>query len=531
MARIASCPDRPWVAALILLVPLLLGGGEGPTSFTVPNRPDAAAPATGPSPRVVRIMLTGVIEDLQHDYMKRALAEANRRQADIIIVQIDSPGGTVLHSELISKMLLVDRPRIVAYVENQAISGGAMVAYSAGEIYLRPDAKIGDIGVIVIGEDGRPERPAIGDKADSPVRAHFHLILDRRDWPDALFLKMTDWDRSVYKAIHPDGRIEYVIDREGAMEDFLAANPVIAAEKDKRFIEVYKNGELLTLHGRKAVDLGMATATVKDLDGLYARLGVPAAEVIDLTPSTAELTARDMRALAPILLGLAILFVALELKTPGVGIWAILAGVCGVAFLICQFYLHLANHVEVIILGLGLAMLATDLAFGLTGGILAVAGIVVFLLGTFAAFVPDSLPLDGWNDPVWNSAFERALTDSGISACIMLVGFILFLTILPRLPFIRRISVQATVAGTAAGAVEELGGRLQGTVLRTTTALHPGGNVTVAGVAYSARSEYGEFIEAGAEVEVVDSRLGEFIVRRRQPPPPTTDATRPGPAA
>ena len=133
--------------------------------------------------------------------------------------------------------------------------------------------------------------------------------------------------------------------------------------------------------GQEAVKLGMATGLVADKDALFAQLGVEEADVVDLSPRFAEQTAWHLATIAPLLAGLAFLFVLFELKTPGVGLWALLAAVCGAGFLLAQYYLDMAENIEVVLLLAGVLLIGVDVMLGIGAGVLAAAGGTLAFLG------------------------------------------------------------------------------------------------------------------------------------------------------
>ena len=131
---------------------------------------------------------------------------------------------------------------------------------------------------------------------------------------------------------------------------------------------------MLTLTGREAADLDMATGIASDMDDLYQQLGIDPSQVVDLSPRSFEATAWYLSSVAPLIAGLAFLFIMFELKTPGVGWWAVLGGICGVLFLFAQYYLDMAENLEVVLLVSGMALLAVEFLTLFGGGFIASRG-------------------------------------------------------------------------------------------------------------------------------------------------------------
>ena len=177
---------------------------------------------------------------------------------------------------------------------------------------------------------------------------------EQNGWDRALLLKMTARNQKLYRAILPGGETEFVI--EDDLPDFLLAHPEFDAD-DKRQLVLYRGEDrLLTLTGREALSMGMATGEAESIEALYATLGIDPQGVTDLSPRGTETTAWFLSTFAPMLAGLAFLFILFELNTPGVGWWALIAGTLGGLFLLAQYYLDLAENVEVLLLIAGLAL-------------------------------------------------------------------------------------------------------------------------------------------------------------------------------
>jgi protease-4 len=99
---------------------------------------------------VARISVRGIIfDDPWRDETLARLKKDSRAKA--LIVQIDSPGGTVVGGEVLHKSLreiAADRP-VVAVMGQVAASAGYMVAIAADRIYARDGTITGSIGVIM----------------------------------------------------------------------------------------------------------------------------------------------------------------------------------------------------------------------------------------------------------------------------------------------------------------------------------------------------------------------------------------------
>ena len=481
------------------------------------------------------IRIEGVIDRLQSRYLARALDDARAAGLATIVVHLDTDGGEVQYAREMFKTILDPRkkpagdgseetpgaappseepigasgeggaPRMIAFVDFRALSAGAMIAYAHHEIYLTEGASIGDIGVIYRGPDGKIEYAP--EKIETVVRTLLAQAAERRGWPRGPLLKMTARNQDLYRITPPGGETVYVIEDDFPV--WLADHPEVDREDTTQVIVYRGHDRLLTLTGREAVSLGMATGLADDLPALYARLGIDPAAVVDLRPGAAERTATWLGGIAPILMGLALVLLFFELNTPGVGLWALLAAVFGSLFLFAQYYLELVAHFEVALLVLGLTLIAVELLLLPLGGFLAVAGGLCLFAGAVLAFLPNEIDLAP-SDPNFQAALLDAALSGGLALAVAGGVLLILLKVVPHASKLRaRLTVEAEIGGTSdAGGTSPIGRRG-----RTEGMLRPAGSVVIGRVHYSARAEHGTWIGAGEPVEVVSAELGELVVR------------------
>ena len=293
-----------------------------------------AAHAAGPSPAaadygaVGYVEIDDVIDRFSDRYLARVIERARAENVDTLLVRIDTDGGEVLHARSMFKRVLdleATGIRTVAFIDFRAISAGALIAYAHEEVYLSETASIGDIGVVFQSPEG--EIKYAPEKFETVVRTLLTQAAEQRGWNRGMLLKMTAHKQSLYQVTLPGGAVHHVI--EDDLPEFLAGHPGVDRD-DTSQVFVYRGPDrLLTLTGLEAVKFGMASGNIADLDAMRARLGVSADEVVDLSPRGSERAAWALSRFAPVLAGLAVLFLLFELKTPGVGLWAGLATLLG----------------------------------------------------------------------------------------------------------------------------------------------------------------------------------------------------------
>jgi len=98
---------------------------------------------------IARYTVEGVIvDDPARDEILKKIAENDKVEA--LLLRIDSPGGTVVGSEILYESVrkIADEKPVVAVMRNVAASGGYMAAIAADHIVARGNTITGSIGVI-----------------------------------------------------------------------------------------------------------------------------------------------------------------------------------------------------------------------------------------------------------------------------------------------------------------------------------------------------------------------------------------------
>lgn len=280
---------------------------------------------------VYRIPVTGTIELGLAPYVSRALTEARTAGASAVVLEIETPGGRVDAAQQIAKAITASEIPVFAFVNLHAWSAGALISLAADSIYMAPGSSIG--AATPVGGGGEK----MAEKVVSAMRGEFRALAERRGLDPRVAEAMVDED------IEIDG--------------------VVAA------------GKLLTLTAGESVELGVATAEVRDLDDLLDRVGLSNATVVVVGINWAERLVRFLShpIVAPLLLSIGTLGLLIEIRTPSFG----LAGATGLLALAAFFGSHmiigLAGWEEVILLVAGLIALGIEVfvvpGFGIAGAI------------------------------------------------------------------------------------------------------------------------------------------------------------------
>ncbi len=294
-----------------------------------------AAPAGDGSIYVIPVR--GVIEEGLGAFVERNLNKAEEEGAKAVILEIDTPGGTINGAKIMQEAILDTKIPVIAFVDGKAFSAGALITLAANKIAMTPGSAVG---------------------AAEPRPAEEKII-------------------SGWRAVMED-----TAKTRGRDENIAAA----MVDKDVVIPNLKEKGKILSLSAHKAVDVGMADMLVQDRAELLKELGYNRQPVVEVKPGAAETLARWVThpMVSPLLLTIGIAGLLLEALTIGWGV----AGTLGLLALSLYFGGHMlagfTGWEAVLVFLIGIIALVLEIfiipGFGIAGvlGILMV-GTSIFL--------------------------------------------------------------------------------------------------------------------------------------------------------
>ncbi len=433
---------------------------------------------------------------------RRAFREAAALAPRAIILEIDTPGGGLTETREIIDWVRASKKSgcpVYAYVKKDALSAGAMLCLSSSGIYLSESAIIGSAMPIALSPlgGGVQELPAdVKEKMLSAVRAMVVSLAQENGYREEIAIAMVDPN-------HPDLRDgEEIICPQGQLLNFTARDAIRISRSDGRPM--------------------LAKAIVDSREALLEALDLHQAQVQCFEQEGADILARLITAIGPLLLGLGVLALWIEFKTPGFGVF----GITGIVLLLIYFFGHyvagLAGVEEIALVLLGVVLLAVEIflipGFGLTG----VAGIICILFGAGLAVIPQLpavAPLPEVEPISLFSYLNVALRSLLLTILVCFGGVWLIGRYLPRSRFYQRLVV---VEGLPAGAgysvaADQARQSLLGQEGRSLTLLRPSGLAVFSGTRVDVIAE-GEFIAPGSTLEVIAVKGNTVVVRRKVAP-------------
>ena len=411
-------------------------------------------PATRPAGGTAAVVaLQGTINEYSKQTFITQFKKARDTGARTIIIDLDTYGGLVTSGLELSHFIKNQTDvHTIAYVREKAISAGAMVALAANEIVMNDFARIGDAAPIAVGPGGslQPLPTAERAKSESPVLADFIDSANVNGYSEQLTAAMVSVGRSVY----------WVENVENGKRRFVDADSYKSLTESKQWKPVEMEGlpnpidgpeSLLTLSGRQAVLVGLATSTVQSLSGLTADRGynVVARFERDFNQKVIGFLSDDV--VRGILMTVFLLSLYIALHAPGHGAAEVIAVVALAALLGIPLLTGYAQWWEIVAILLGIVLLAVELfiipGFGVTG----IAGIVLILGGllfTFVAPEPGRSPFSLPSLPTTWTGLRDGLfaLEAALSASLLLAAWLR--RYLPKLPYFNRLILNTTVGST-----------------------------------------------------------------------------------
>lgn len=457
-------------------------------------------------------------------YVKNALDYYKQNPPIFIILELNTPGGEVFSAQTISDALKemdtqLDIP-IVAFVNNWAISAGAMLAYSSRYITTVKDGSMGAAEPILQGEGGKQETAS--EKVNSAIRTDFAnraAFFDRNPY---LAEAMVDKDIILVKR---DGKV-IKIDNDTLLlpTDFL----------------ISPKGKLLTLTAKEMLEYHVADLLVppakvlpltedEKSSGKYPASkfllfsapffkDIPHAEIdsfrLDWKGTLVSWLAHPV-VQSLLFLGLMIGFY-MEISTPGFGLPGSIGAICLVLIIMSSYGQEIAGYLEVVLLLAGLSIILFDLFILPTFGLLGVVGLLFAIAGLLGLMLPGIQNFNyEYTTNTVNAAGEMLFNRLSWLSGTFLVGLAIIVAlarwVLPRFKgFDRFVSTGDQTGWSSSGDTSGL--PQAGSKGTAFSPLRPSGKVLVGGKIYEALTN-GSFVAEGKPIEITGSEGSTLYVK------------------
>lgn len=337
-------------------------------------------PADAGSPVVYVVPIDGPIEPGVGHFLERSLADAADAGATTVILEINTPGGR-LDTVLEMRDAILDSPvHVVAFVNREAFSAGALITIAANDIWLAPGAVFGAATPII----GTETADA---KTIAAVRSTFRATAETRGRDPVI--------------------AEAMVDPAVAIDGLDSATT------------------LLSLSSDQALQWNYAEGTATSRDDLLGQLGLAGSEVREVSPALVETAVRWITepAVASLLILLGIFLIVADGLFGGFGV----AALAGVACLGLFFWGHqlasLAGWEDLTLILLGIGLIAVEVfvipGFGFAG----IAGILALGSGLFLSMVGRGFQDFALNDDAVRAGWTVVAGVVGAVVALILLGW------------------------------------------------------------------------------------------------------------
>lgn len=286
------------------------------------------------------VQVAGEIDLGLAPFIKRVVDEADHERISALILEINTFGGRLDAAVQIRDALLNARTLTVAYINERAISAGALISLACQRIVMAPGATIGAATPISVDRFSQEVSPA-SEKVISYFRKEMKATAEKNGRPTILAEAMVD----------PDVVIEGLSEK----------------------------GKLLTLTTSEAIQNKLADFEVSGgIEAVLSALHLSKGNILTQKPNWAERFLRVISGslLSSLLLAIGMLGLFLEFRTPTWGIAGTAGIICLILFFWGHWVLQLVGWEEILLLAIGLSLLILE-AFIPGFGIPGILGILV----------------------------------------------------------------------------------------------------------------------------------------------------------
>lgn len=435
---------------------------------------------SAPSKNVYMLRLDDEIGSSTWRYTREAVNEAKRMNTDMLLVHLNTYGGSVVHADSIRTALMHCTMPVVAFVDNNAASAGALIALACDSVYMRSGASMGAV-TVVNGSDGA----AMPDKYQSYMRAMMRATAERHGRITADSIE--SWRR----------------------------DPLIAeAMVDSRVVVpgLVDSTRVLTFTSEEAIKWGYAEGKAETVEEVLSALDVDEYTLTEYHPTWQDRLIGFFTnpAVQAILIMIIIGGIYMELHTPGVGFPSAAAIIVACLYFLPIYITGIASEWIILLFVAGFILIVMEMfvvpGFGVTG----IAGIVCISLALVFGLI------ENYTFSLSHVSTGPLLASLGIffSGLVLAVATVWYLTSSHGPAWVRRHSNLTTELRNDAGFVGvDMGpAKYIGHEGVAVTDMRPVGKVEIKGATLDAVATMG-FIYAGTRVRVEKYENAQIYVK------------------
>ena len=296
------------------------------------------------------VYVIDIRQDIDKSSLRRltlGLKDAGKTGADYVILHLDTYGGAVDAADSMRTAILHSPIPVIAFIDMQAASAGALISIACDSIYMRPGSSIG--AATVVNQNGE----VMPDKYQSFMRGMMRATAEAHGRkPDG------SWYRDPAIA-------EKMVDTAG----------------------------VLSFTPEEAIRAGYCEGKAESIDEVTALIGLDDCEVIQQELSWLDRFVLFM--MSPLLQGIFLMMIIggiyFEVQSPGLGLPSIIA-ILGAVLYFSPLYIYgLALNWEIFLFILGLILLAVEIFVTPGFGVAGIIGAILTLTALIFAMVDNDV--------------------------------------------------------------------------------------------------------------------------------------------
>ncbi len=397
-------------------------------------------------------------------YISRVVSDAENAGADAIIFKINTFGGRVDAATQIKDAIIGTDLLTIAFINNRAISAGALIAISCDKIIMVPGSSIGAATVV----DQTGEK--VGEKYQSYMRSEMRSTAERNG-------RRTDIAQ---------GMVDERIIVEGLVD----------------------STQLITLTSKEAYKYGIADSLLESIDEVLAAFDLQKAETITESFNWAEGVVRFLNnpIISSILMMIGFFGLFAEIKSPGWGVPGTAGLIALTLFFGSSYILQLASIVEILmfLIGLGLILLEVFVIPGF--GIAGISGILLVIASLFLSLV-------GADPFIDMEAVSMAIIQLTLALVLSLILIILLAKFLPKTNIFKKFVLSIEEKSSEGFRSHTTSKEMIGKNGKAITDLRPSGTAEIDGKRVDVVTD-SEYIDKGSEIEVIEVEGIRVVVKK-----------------
>ena len=396
-------------------------------------------------------------------YISRVVSDAEDANADAIIFRINTFGGRVDAATQIKDAIIGTDLLTIAFINNRAISAGALIAISCEKIIMVPGSSIGAATVV----DQAGEK--VGEKYQSYMRSEMRSTAERNG-------RRTDIAQ---------GMVDETFTIEGLVD----------------------STQLVTLTSNEAYEYEMADTLLESIDEVLEYFDLAGAELVLERSNWAEDIVRFLNnpIISSILIMIGFFGLFAEIKSPGWGVPGTAGLLALTLFFGSSYILQLASIVEILmfLVGLGLILLEVFVVPGF--GIAGISGILLIIASLFLALV-------GADPFIDMEAVSMAIIQLTVALVLSIILIIVLAKFLPGTKIFKKFILSVEEKSEAGFVSHTTSIELVGKIGKALTDLRPAGTAEIDGERVDVVTD-SEFIEKGSKLEIVEVEGIRVVVK------------------